>query len=57
MGKYDVTVGRYVQFLNTVATTDTYGLYNMKMATDLPTIRITQRGSLGNHSYPITGSL
>ena len=29
MGKYDVTVGQYVQFLNAVATTgDPYGLYN-----------------------------
>ena len=28
MGKYDVTVGQYVQFLNAVAKTDTYGLYN-----------------------------
>ena len=28
MGEYDVTVGQYVQFLNAVAKTDTYGLYN-----------------------------
>ena len=28
MGKYDVTVGQYCQFLNAVAKTDTYGLYN-----------------------------
>jgi hypothetical protein len=30
MGKYDVTVGQYTAFLNAVATTDTYGLYNTK---------------------------
>ena len=28
MGKYDVTVGQYCEFLNAVAKTDTYGLYN-----------------------------
>ena len=28
MGEYDVTVGQYCQFLNAVAATDTYGLYN-----------------------------
>ena len=32
MGKYDVTVGQYCQFLNAVAKTDTYGLYNSYMA-------------------------
>jgi formylglycine-generating enzyme len=33
--KYDVTVGQYVAFLNAVAATDTYGLYNSYMTTDL----------------------
>ena len=32
MGKYEVTAGQYTAFLNAVAKTDTYGLYNMKMA-------------------------
>jgi formylglycine-generating enzyme required for sulfatase activity len=32
MGKYDVTVGQYCQFLNAVAKADTYSLYNPKMA-------------------------
>ena len=31
MGKNDVTVGQYCQFLNAVAATDTYGLYNPYM--------------------------
>ena len=35
MGKYDVTVGQYCQFLNAVAATDTYGLYNSYMAAAL----------------------
>jgi len=32
MDKYDVTTGQYTQFLNAVAATDTYGLYDGKMA-------------------------
>ena len=32
MGKYDVTMGQYCEFLNAVAATDTYGLYNSYMA-------------------------
>ena len=39
MGKYDVTVAQYCQFLNAVAKTDTYGLYNAYMGTALLTIR------------------
>jgi len=61
MGKYDVTVGQYCQFLNAVAKTDTYGLYNNYMAVGgdygfYPTIGITQSGSSGSYSYSVTGS-
>ncbi len=66
MGKYDVTVGQYVQFLNAVAKTDTYGLYNSYMAVtpgyppwitgSMPTVGITQGGSPGSYSYAVTGS-
>jgi uncharacterized repeat protein (TIGR03803 family) len=56
MGKYDVTVGQYCQFLNAVAKTDTYGLYNWRMGEVLPTIAITQTGSSGSYSYAVTGS-
>jgi hypothetical protein len=55
MGKYDVTVGQYVQFLNAVAATDTYGLYNSNMATSFSTIGITQSGSSGSYRYSVTG--
>ena len=55
MGKFDVTVGQYCQFLNAVAATDTYGLYDSGMATDYPTIAITQSGTSGNYSYAVTG--
>jgi len=57
MGTYDVTVAQYCQFLNAVATkSDPYGLYSPGMATDYPTIAITQNGSAPNYSYTVTGS-
>jgi len=61
MGKYDVTVGQYCQFLNAVAQTDTYGLCNGGMTQSspyqtYPTIRIAQNGSPGGYSYSVAGS-
>ena len=55
IGKYDVTVGQYCQFLNAVAKTDTYGLYNSVMSMYNSTINITQSGSSGNYSYSVAG--
>ena len=58
MGKYDVTVGQYVQFLNAVAKTDTYGLYNGLMASygGIFPFGVAQSGSSGSYSYSVTGS-
>jgi formylglycine-generating enzyme required for sulfatase activity len=53
IGKYDVTAAQYVAFLNAVAKTDTYGLYNSFMATAGCQV-ITQTGSPGNYSYAVT---
>ena len=53
MGRYDVTVGQYCQFLNAVAASDTYGLYNSQMET-YPTIGITQSGSPGSYTYSVS---
>ena len=47
IGKYDVTVGQYTAFLNAVAATDTYGLYNPSMATDLNIAGIARVASSG----------
>ena len=55
IGKYDVTVGQYVAFLNSVATkSDPYGLYNGYF--DLPTIGIERSYGAGSYSYTIVGS-
>ena len=50
IGKYDTTLAQYCQFLNAVAKTDTYGLFNPLLATWYPTnwsqnLGITQSGS------------
>ena len=56
IGKYEVTISQYTTFLNAVAATDTYSLYNPFMATDLNIAGITQTGSSGSFSYSVIGS-
>ena len=59
MNKYDVTVGQYCLFLNAVAGTDTYGLYNSNMAVGgdfiyFPTVGITRTGKAGSYTYSVS---
>jgi len=63
MGEYDVTIAQYTAFLNAVATTDRYGLYNAYMApTSRPTtnsfstLGIARSGSPGSYVYSVAGS-
>jgi autotransporter-associated beta strand protein len=56
MGKYDVTLAQYAQFLNAVAKTDAYGLYSAGMGTDYTTQGISRAGSSGSYTYSVTGS-
>jgi formylglycine-generating enzyme len=58
IGKYDVTMAQYCAFLNAVAKTDTYGVFNPNMATSYyaPKLAITRSGSPGSYSYALTGS-
>ena len=51
IGKYDVTIGQYTTFLNAVAATDTYSLYNASMGTDLNVAGIARTGSSGSYTY------
>lgn len=51
IGTYEVTSGQYAAFLNAVAKTDTYGLYNPSMATDFTIAAITRSGVSGSYSY------
>ena len=55
IGKYEVTAGQYCEFLNAVATTDTYGLYNtnMDVANYTYGCNIKRSGSSGTYSYSV----
>jgi len=55
IGKYEVTAGQYTAFLNAVAKTDTYGLYNMNMDSSAYGCQITQHGTSGNYTYDFSG--
>jgi sulfatase modifying factor 1 len=55
IGKYEVTIGQYATFLNAVAKTDSYGLYNPTMATNLNIAGILQAGTSGSYTYSVIG--
>ena len=52
IGKYDVTVGQYTEFLNAKAQADPYGLYNASMGSD----RISRSGTSGSYTYAVKNS-
>jgi formylglycine-generating enzyme required for sulfatase activity len=51
MGKFEVTAGQYTSFLNAVAKTDTYSLYNTYMGSGGENIQRT--GTDGNYEYNV----
>jgi formylglycine-generating enzyme required for sulfatase activity len=53
IGKYEVTAGQYTAFLNAVAATDTYGLYNANMWSNGLGCKIQQTGSTGTYTYSV----
>lgn len=53
IGKYEVTAGQYCEFLNAVAKTDTYGLYNSAMWTSEYGCKIERQGTSGNYTYSV----
>ena len=53
IGKYEVTAGQYTAFLNAVAKTDTYGLYNTSMSQTDVGSGIARSGSSGNYAYSV----
>jgi sulfatase modifying factor 1 len=52
IGKYEVTAGQYTAFLNAVAATDPYSLYNENMS-DWSGCGITRSGSPGTYTYSV----
>ena len=53
IGKYEVTAGQYAAFLNAVAHTDPYGLYNAGMWNDVQGCKIQQIGTSGSYTYSV----
>jgi len=55
MGKYEVTAGQYTAFLNAVAKTDAYALYNtyMDAAVNSYGCNIKRSGSPGSYAYSV----
>lgn len=58
VGKYDVTTAQYCQFLNAVATKDTYALYSPNMANPASSPKgigcgITRSGGSGSYTYSV----
>ena len=56
IGKYDVTIGQYTAFLNAVAATDTYSLYDAHMGFSRDIMGISCTGQPGSYSYSVIGS-
>ena len=56
MGKYETTNLQYADFLNSVATTDTYDLYHASMGTSVYG-GITRAGLSGSYSYSVKANM
>jgi sulfatase modifying factor 1 len=53
IGTYEVTASQYTAFLNAVAATDTYGLYNTSMLSGTYGCRIARSGASGSYTYSV----
>jgi len=53
IGKYEVTAGQYTAFLNAVAATDTYALYNTEMSRTDYGSGITRGDVSGSYTYSV----
>lgn len=56
IARNETTILDYTEFLNAVAATDTYSLYNTSMDTDGNIAGIKRSGSSGSYTYSVTGS-
>lgn len=56
ISKFEITMNQYITFLNAVAKTDTYGLYNANIGTDRNVGRIARTGSSGSYVYAMNAA-
>jgi sulfatase modifying factor 1 len=55
IGKYEVTIGQYADFLNAAAKADPYNLYSAYMASELFLAGISRSGTSGGYTYSVIG--
>jgi sulfatase modifying factor 1 len=55
IGKYEVTIQQYTDFLNAAAKSDPYSLYTTSMGTDLNVAGISRAGAEGAYEYSVIG--
>ncbi len=55
IGKYEVTIQQYTDFLNAAAKSDPYSLYDTSMASNLNIAGISRSGTSGGYSYSVIG--
>jgi formylglycine-generating enzyme required for sulfatase activity len=53
IGKYEITAGQYAEFLNAVAASDRYRLYNTNMWASIYGCKIERLGSDGSYTYQV----
>jgi formylglycine-generating enzyme required for sulfatase activity len=53
IGQYEVTAGQYTEFLNAVAATDTFSLYDTQMWDSEFGCKIARNGSSGSYTYSV----
>jgi formylglycine-generating enzyme len=56
IGTYDVTTGQYAAFLNAVAASDPYGLFDGDMINPFTGIGVARSGSPGSYTYAAAGN-
>jgi sulfatase modifying factor 1 len=56
IGRFEVTIGQYCEFLNAIAQLDTHSLFHPSMERDLNIAGIRRSGSSGSYSYQVMGS-
>jgi len=56
IAKYDVTISQYTSFLNAVAASDPYALWNRNMSSNLNIAGISRTGASGSYTYSVIGS-
>lgn len=56
ISKYEITIDQYAAFLNAVAKSDLYGLFDTNMASFTGVRGIQRQGTSGNYSYVLRGT-